>query len=120
MYNLTLISGYIKVLLPRLPCQLQYAVNPEGHIADIELYVQCIFTQLDLLQNWVQEQQQLYEKAAERAAQAAGQAATAAGEALSGWLSCCRACPPVCRRLWSLHCLGMQECVLINMLHAMS
>lgn len=36
-------------------------------ISDIELYLQCIFTQLDLLQQWVQQQQELCDKAAEQA-----------------------------------------------------
>lgn len=35
----------------------------------MELYLQCIFTQLDLLQHWVQQQQEQCDKAAEQAAQ---------------------------------------------------
>lgn len=47
---------------------------------NIELYVHCIFNQLDLLKQWVQEQQDACERAAERAAQQAAQQAAASGE----------------------------------------
>jgi hypothetical protein len=59
--------------LPLLFCCLQCAARgPDHHINDIELYLQCIFTQLDLLQRWVQEQQAAFDKqAADAAAQAA-------------------------------------------------
>lgn len=38
-------------------------------ISEMELYLQCIFTQLDLLQQWVQKQQQAFERAADQSAQ---------------------------------------------------
>jgi hypothetical protein len=44
------------------------AQDPGVFISDIELYLQCIFTQLDLLQQWVQRQQELCDKATEQAA----------------------------------------------------
>lgn len=47
----------------------QNAQDPSVFINDIELYLQCIFTQLDLLQQWVQKQQEICDKAAEQAAQ---------------------------------------------------
>ena len=56
------------------------AGGPESHLMDIELYVHCIFTQLDLLQRWVQEQQEAVEEAALKAAQAAAAEAARAGE----------------------------------------
>lgn len=65
------------VILNALQCA---AGGPECHVENIELYVHCIFTQLDLLQQWVTEQQEACEKAAERAQQAAAQQAAAAGE----------------------------------------
>eukprot|EP00879_Flechtneria_rotunda_P008531 GHRR01008938.1.p1 GENE.GHRR01008938.1~~GHRR01008938.1.p1 ORF type:complete len:1480 (+),score=620.50 GHRR01008938.1:516-4442(+) len=43
------------------------AAGPESHIPDMELYVHCTFTQLDLLKQWMQEQQELADKAAEAA-----------------------------------------------------
>ncbi|WIA34494.1 hypothetical protein OEZ86_012821 [Tetradesmus obliquus] len=52
------------------------ARGPDHHIDEIELYLQCIFGQLDLLQRWVQEQQAAAEK---QAADAAAQAAAAGG-----------------------------------------
>jgi hypothetical protein len=35
-------------------------------VPDIELYLQCIFSQLDLLKQWVQQQQELCDKASEQ------------------------------------------------------
>lgn len=35
-------------------------------VPDTELYLQCIFTQLDLLQQWVQQQQELCDKAGDQ------------------------------------------------------
>ena len=43
--------------------------DPGVFISDMELYLQCIFTQLDLLQQWVQTQQEASERAAEQSAQ---------------------------------------------------
>lgn len=48
-------------------------------ISDIELYLQCIFTQLDLLQQWVQRQQELRDRAAEQAQQQQQQQQKAGG-----------------------------------------
>jgi hypothetical protein len=82
MLLLSNVLQMLHVLLPRLQCA---ARGPDHHIDEIELYLQCIFTQLDLLQRWVQEQQALCER---QAADAAAQA-TAAGAGgvctLAGW-----------------------------------
>jgi hypothetical protein len=48
-------------------------------VSDIELYLQCIFTQLDLLNTWVIEQQELHEQ---RSVESQQKAASAAGEAV--------------------------------------
>jgi hypothetical protein len=54
---------------------------------DIEVYLQCLFTQLDLLQQWVVGQMELAEKLADKAAEAAAQqqrSASGASNASSG------------------------------------
>eukprot|EP00878_Enallax_costatus_P022474 GHUV01023843.1.p1 GENE.GHUV01023843.1~~GHUV01023843.1.p1 ORF type:complete len:1333 (+),score=447.74 GHUV01023843.1:514-3999(+) len=70
----------LQLIIQELTAVMQCAAGgPECHVENIELYVHCIFTQLDLLQQWVTEQQEACEKAAERAQQAAAQQAAAAG-----------------------------------------
>jgi hypothetical protein len=54
----------------------------EPYVMDIEVYLQCLFTQLDLLQQWVGQQLALAERAAAEAAlQQAQQAQRASGPA---------------------------------------
>jgi hypothetical protein len=44
----------------------QNAQDPDVFISDMELYLQCIFTHLDLLQHWVQQHQETCDRAAEQ------------------------------------------------------
>lgn len=67
---------FLCCLLPPAQCA---ANSPEGLVSDIELYLQCIFTQLDLLNTWVIEQQELHEQ---RAVESQQKAASSAGEAV--------------------------------------
>lgn len=53
-------------------------------VQDIALYVQCLFTQLDLLQHWVQQQQELCDRAAEQLAQQQHQQQKASGGSRGG------------------------------------
>jgi hypothetical protein len=50
----------------------------------MELYLQCIFTQLDLLQHWVQQQQETCDRAAEQQQQQQQQQQQKAGGSRGG------------------------------------
>eukprot|EP00775_Hariotina_reticulata_P013107 gene13107-13235_t len=69
-------------VLQEVAAVMECAANgPEGNVSDIELYLQCIFTQLDLLSTWVNEQQELHEQ---REVESQQRAAAAAGNGTNG------------------------------------